>query len=131
MTGLFSRKSKSGVPTVKQKMKDLRKLVKEKKYDDALKVGNQILLKNPSNHDVNFIVGGIYYMRGQYNTAISYFEKSLDIGQYDTEVLILKANAHYNLVQIKESMICCEKIKEIDPKNKSVIELLEKIKDKK
>lgn len=131
MTGLFGKSSKNATPTVGQKLKELRKLVKEKKYDMALKVGNDILLKSPHHQDVTFIVGGIYYMRGQYKSAISFFEKSLDIGQYDTEVLLLKANAHYNLEQIKDSITCCKKIQEIDPKNKSVIELLEKIKNRK
>lgn len=127
MTGLFGRKSKSESPTAKEKLKELRKLVKEKKYDNALQVGRDILLKNPSNHDVNFIVGGIYYMREQHKTAISYFDKSLEIGEYDTDVLLLKANAHFKLQQIKECIQCCEKIKEIDPKNKSVKELLGKV----
>jgi hypothetical protein len=39
----------------------------------------------------------------------------------------LKANSHYKLGQYKKSLISCEKIKEIDPKNKGVSELLAKI----
>lgn len=70
-------------------------------------------------------------MRKQYNTAISYFEKSLEIGEYDTEVLLLKANAHYIQGQTKDAIQCCDKIREIDPKNKAVKELLEKIENRK
>ena len=128
LVGLFSRSPKD--PQKKknvEKLKELRKLVKEKKYDHALRAGTEYLQKVPENNDVLFIVGSIYYMKNKFKTAISYFEKSLAIGTYDTEVLILKANAHYKLGEIKRTKECCEKIKEIDPKNKAVVELLQKI----
>ena len=102
-------------------------MVKEKKYDSALRIGNEILEKNPEENDVLFIVGGIYYMKGKYKTAISYFEKSLTIATYDVEVLILNANAYFRLGNFTQALSCCEKIKEIDPKNKDASELLEKI----
>ncbi|GKS67347.1 hypothetical protein YTPLAS73_08940 [Nitrosarchaeum sp.] len=129
MVGLFSKNPKE--PKEKntlQKRKELRKLVKQKQYDDALKLGLEILQKAPYEQNVLFIIGGIYYMRNQYHTAILYFEKALDIGAYDVEVLTLKANSHYFLGESKKALACCEKIKEIDPKNKAVAELLSKIK---
>jgi len=124
---LFGKKSKNNEPKISQKKKELRKLVKKKQYDEALKMGTEILQKVPEENDVLFIVGGIYYMKNKYNTAISYFQKSLNIGTYDTDVLILKANAHYFLGEHKQAILCCDKIKEIDPKNKAVSELLSKI----
>ena len=128
MVGLFSRAPKD--PQKKknrEKLKELRKLVKDKKYAEAIKIGTEYLKKVPENHDVLFIVGGIYYMKNKHKTAISYFEKALEIGSYDIDVLILKANAHYKLGENKNAIKCCDKIKEIDPKNKTVIELLKKI----
>ena len=128
MVGLFSRDPKD--PQKKknsEKIKELRKLVKDKKYDLALKTGSEYLQKVPENHDVLFIVGGIYYMQKKYKTAINYFEKALEIGSFDTEVLILKANAHYLIGENKRAIQCCERIKEIDPKNKAVSELLDKL----
>ena len=125
--GLFSREKKD--PTKKkaiQLKKDLRKLVKQKKYEDALKIGCKILDKTPHDNDVLFIVGGIYYMQNKFKTAISFFDKALDIGEYDTQVLLLKANAHFKLGDITKSKKCCDKILEIDPKNKGVKELQEK-----
>ena len=124
---LFGKKPKNNEPKISQKKKELRKLVKKKQYDDALKMGTEILQKIPEENDVLFIVGGIYYMKNKYHTAISYFEKALKIGTYDTDVLLLKANAHYFLGQYKQAISCCDKIKEIDPKNKAVTELLSKI----
>ncbi len=125
MVGLFGKNPE--IKQISQKKKELRKLVKQKQYDAALKMGSEILQKIPEENDVLFIVGGIHYMKNQYNTAISYFEKSLEIATFDIEVLILKANSHYYLGEHKQAIQCCTKIKEIDSKNKSVSELLSKI----
>jgi tetratricopeptide (TPR) repeat protein len=115
------------IKQISQKKKELRKLVKQKQYDAALKIGSEILQKIPEENDVLFIVGGICYMKNQYKTAISYFDKSLKIATFDIEVLILKANSHYHLGENKQAIQCCNKIKEIDPKNKAVSELLSQI----
>ena len=125
MVGLFSKNSE--IKKISQKKKELRKLVKQKQYDAALKMGSEILQKIPEENDVLFIVGGIHYMKNQYKTAISYFEKSLEIATFDIEVLLLKANSHYYLDERKQAIQCCNKIREIDPKNKAVSELLSKI----
>ncbi len=128
MTGLFSRVTKD--PQKKknvQKLKEIKKLVKEKKYAEALKLGTDYLRNVPHNHDVLFTVGGIYYLQNKHKTAISYFEKALEIGTYDVDVLLLKAYSHQKLGEDKQAIQCCEKIKEIDPKNKSVSNLLEEL----
>ena len=128
MTGLFSRAPKD--PQKKkntQKLKEIKKLVKEKKYAEALKSGRDYLHKKPHNHDVLFTVGGIYYLQNKHKTAISYFEKALEIGTYDVDVLLLKAYSHQKLGENKRAIQCCEKIREIDPKNKSVSNLLEEL----
>ena len=128
MVGLFGLGSKDPhKKNISKKKKELRKLVKDKKYDSALRIGSEILKKNPDENDVLFILGGIYYMKGKYRTAISYFEKSLKIATHDVEVLILNANSYYRLGNFKQALTCCETIKEIDPKNKDVVELIGKI----
>ncbi|MCV0392631.1 MAG: tetratricopeptide repeat protein [Nitrosopumilus sp.] len=128
MVGLFRREPKD--PQKKKnvaKIKELQKLVKEKKYDEALKSGTEYLAKVPNNHDVLFTVGGICYLKKKYRTAISYFGKALEIGSYDIDVLLLKAYSHQKLNENKLAIQCCDKIKEIDPKNKSVAELLSQL----
>ena len=128
MVGLFGFGSKDpNKKNILTKKKELKKLVKEKKYDSALNIGTEILKKNPDENDVLFIMGGIYYMKGKYRTAISYFEKSLKIATHDVEVLILNANSYFRLGNFKQAKSCCDTIKEIDPKNKDVQELLDKI----
>ena len=128
MVGLFSRAPKD--PYMKkniQKLKEIRKLVKEKKYDEALRSGKEYLQKVPHNHDVLFIMGGIFYVQNKYATAISYLDKALEIATYDVAILLLKAYSHQKLGENKRAIQCCEKIKEIDPKNKSVSELLKQL----
>ena len=127
MTGLFGRAKSPLDKKVKESKKELRKLVKQKQYDNALKVGNEILEKNPHDQDVLFIVGGIYYMENKLKTAISHFDRSLEIAQFDSEVLLVKANAHFRLGELSQAKQSCEKIQEIDSKNKAVKELLDKI----
>ena len=128
MTGLFSRTPKD--PQKKknaQALKEIRKLVKGKKYPEALKSGITYLQRDPDNHDVLFTVGGIYYLKNRYRIAISYFDKVLEIGSYDIDVLLLKAYSHQKLLENKLAVQCCKKIQEIDPKNKAVSALLGKL----
>lgn len=125
MTGLF-HKSIEQKEIIKRK-KELKALVKDKQYDKVIQIGSEILEKRPDDLDVLFIIGSIHYMRGKHKTSISYFNKILDISSYDPETLLLKANALFELGQYSESIKCCNKIQEIDPKNKAVLELLSKI----
>ena len=119
LVGLFGLGSKDPEKkNISKKKKELRKLVKAKKYDSALRIGSEILKKNPQENDILFIMGGIYYMKTKYRTAISYFEKSLEIATHDVEVLILNANSYFRLGNFKQAIGCCNTIKEIDPKNK-------------
>ena len=74
-----------------------------------------------------FTIGGIYYLKNKFRTAISYFDKALDIGSYDIDVLLLKAYSHQKLEENQPAINCCKKIQEIDPKNKSVSDLLDKL----
>jgi len=128
LAGLFGKGSKNkDTKYLRSKKSELKKLVKEKKYPGVLKVGSEILEKNPDDLDVLFVLGGLHYMNGKHSKAISYFDKVLETSTFDPEALLLKANCHFKLEQYKESISCCEKIKEVDPKNKGVVELLEKI----
>lgn len=128
LVGLFSRSPKD--PQQKknvEKLKEFKKLVKDKKYEQAIKSGAEYLHKVPNNHDVLFTMGGIYYLKNKYMTAISYFDRALEIGTYDVDVLLLKAYSHQKLSEKKKAIECCEKIKEVDPKNKSAAELLSEL----
>jgi len=125
LVGLFSRTPKD--PNLKknsEKFKEFKKLAQQKKYAEALKSGTEYIRKVPNNHDALFTMGGIYYLNKKYKTAISYLDKSLEIGEYDVDALLLKAYSHQKLGENKQAIQCCKKIKEVDPKNKPSSELL-------
>ena len=86
-----------------KKSKNSKNLSKKKNMIRPLKSGTEYLQKVPNNHDVLFTMGGIYYMKNKYKTAISYFDKSLEIGSYDVDVLLLKAYSHQKLSEKKRS----------------------------
>ncbi len=107
-----------------QMVKEIRRMVKEKRYGPALKTGIEYLREVPENHDILFIVGGIYYMQKRYTAALPYFERALRIGRYDTEVLALKAQCHRRLGQKSRADECWRDILEVDPKNAEALKML-------
>ena len=128
MVGLFSRTPKD--PNLKEnqkKFKEFKKLLKDKKYEKSLKSGLELLRKVPNHQDSLFMVGSIYYMQQKYKTAISFLDRSLEIGEYDIDALLLKAYSHQKLGENKHIIACCDKIKEVDPKNKPMKHLLEEL----
>jgi len=128
LVGLFSRTPKD--PNLKknsEKFKEFKKLAQQKKYAEALKSGTEYIRKVPNNHDALFTMGGIYYLKKKYKTAISYLDKSLEIGEYDVDALLLKAYSHQKLGENKRAIQCCKKIKEVDPKNKPASKLLSQL----
>ena len=128
LVGLFS-KTPEDIAFKKniEQFKKFKKLVKGKKYPEALKLGLDYLEKVPYNHDALFTIGGIYYLKNKYRTAISFFDRALETGDSDVEVLLMKAYSHQKLQEDKIAIDCCEKIQDLDPKNKSVPNLLSEL----
>ena len=128
LVGLFS-KTPEDIAFKKniEQFKKFKKLVKGKKYPEALKLGLDYLEKVPYNHDAIFTIGGIYYLKNKYRTALSFFDRALETGDSDVEVLLLKAYSHQKLQENQLAIDCCKKIQDLDPKNKSVPNLLSKL----
>ena len=101
----------------------LRKLVKEKKYDDALKYGHEIEKTLEHDPDISFIIGTIYFILGNAEKTILYMDKTLEIGQYDIDALSIKASVFLNQKNKSGARKCCETIRDIDPKNKALKEI--------
>ena len=110
-----------------EQFKKFKKLVKRKKYPEALKLGLDYLEKVPYNHDALFTIGGIYYLKNKHRTAISFFDRALETGDSDVEVLLLKAYSHQKLQENSIAIDCCKKIQDLDPKNKSVFNLISEL----
>ena len=128
LVGLFS-KTPEDIAFKKniEQFKKFKKLVKRKKYPEALKLGLDYLEKVPYNHDAIFTIGGIYYLKNKYRTAISFFDRALETGDSDVEVLLLKAYSHQKLQENSIAIDCCKKIQDLDPKNKSVFNLISEL----
>jgi len=128
LVGLFS-KTPEDIAFKKniEQFKKFKKLVKGKKYPEALKLGLDYLEKVPYNHDALFTIGGIYYLKNKYLAAISFFDRALETGDSDVDVLLLKAYSHQKLQEDEIAIDCCKKIQELDPKNKSVLNLLSEL----
>ena len=105
----------------------LRKFVKEKKYDEALKFGHEIEKSLKHDPDILFIIGTIYFIIGDAQKTISYMNKTLEIGQFDIDALSIKASVFLNQRKKSDVIQCCEKIREIDPKNKALKEIEEEL----
>ena len=128
LVGLFS-KTPEDIAFKKniEQFKKFKKLVKKKKYPEALKLGLDYLEKVPYNHDALFTIGGIYYLKNKHRTAISFFDRALETGDSDVEVLLLKAYSHQKLQETPITIDCCKKIQDLDPKNKSVFNLISEL----
>ena len=118
MTGLFKSNPR----------RHLRKLIKQKKYDEALKYGHDIEKNLEHDPDVAFIIGTVYFMKGDVKNTLSYMNKTLEVGEYDIDALSIKASVYINLKKIDQVKECFEKIKEIYPKNKALKEIEDELK---
>ena len=104
-------------------IRKLRKFVKEKKYDEALKYGHEIEKSLEHDPDIAFIIGSIYFILGKAEKTMFYMNKTLEIGQYDIDALSVKASVFLNQKNKSSARQCCEKIRDIDPKNKALKEI--------
>ena len=117
MTGLFNNPRRR-----------LRKLVKQKKFDEALEYGHGIEKKFEHDPDIAFIIGTIYFIKGNSEKTIEYMDRALEIGEYDLDALAIKASVYINLKNKEKVIQCRNKIIELDPKNKALIEIEEELK---
>jgi len=106
--------------------KELRKFIKEKKYAEALKYSVNLEKdeKYRNDTDIAFIIGTIHFLKGDIEKTLSYMNKVLEIAEYDVDALVLKASILARMKNKKGAMECCDKIKEIDPKNNTMQKIL-------
>ncbi|MEC7712211.1 MAG: hypothetical protein VX415_03460 [Thermoproteota archaeon] len=117
MIGLFNKN---------KPQQKLRKFIKEKKYAEALKYSVNLEKdeKYKNDTDIAFIIGTIHFLKGDIEKTLSYMNKVLEIAEYDIDALVLKASILADMKNKKGAMECCDKIKEIDPKNTTMQKIL-------
>jgi len=104
----------------------LRKFIKEKKYAEALKYSVNLEKdeRYRNDTDIAFIIGTIHFLKGDIEKTLSYMNKVLEIAEYDIDALVLKASILAGMKNKKGVIECCDKIKEIDPKNTTMQKIL-------
>lgn len=105
----------------------LRKLVKEGEYKEAIQFGKSLEKKDPNDSDLLFIMGSIFYILKDPNPALHYFNRVLEINEYDQETLLLKANVNIFLKEFEAARECCNKVLEVDFENMEAKNILERI----
>ena len=117
MIGLFNKN---------KPQQKLRKFIKEKKYAEALKYSVNLEKdeKYRNDTDIAFIIGTIHFLKGDIEKTLSYMNKVLEIAEYDIDALVLKASILAGMKNKKGVIECCNKIKEIDPKNTTMQKIL-------
>ena len=117
MVGLFNKN---------KPQQKLRKFIKGKKYAEALKYSVNLEKdeKYRNDTDIAFIIGTIHFLKGDIQKTLSYMNKVLEIAEYDVDALVLKASILADMKNKKGAMECCDKIKEIDPKNTTMQKIL-------
>ena len=128
MTGLFNNPRRHLRTLIKQARKEKDPIERGKKYDEALEYGHGIEKKLDHDPDIAFIIGTIYYIKGDSQKTLEYMNNVLEIGMFDLDALAIKASVYLNLKNREKVIECCNKIKELDPKNKSLIEIEEELK---
>ena len=128
MTGLFNNPRRHLRTLIKQARKEKDPVEREKKYNEALEYGHGIENKLEHDPDIAFIIGTIYYSNGDSQKTLEYMDKTLEIGIFDLDALAIKASVYLNLKNKDKVIECCDKIKELDPKNKSLLEIEDELK---
>lgn len=105
----------------------LRKLVQNGDYLEAIEFGKNLEKKHSDDADLLFMIASIYYLNGDAQNTLSYLDKTLALNQNDTEALLMKANLHLYLKDKEQAVDCCEKLRKIDPQNKEIDEILDKL----
>jgi tetratricopeptide (TPR) repeat protein len=128
LTGLFNNPRRHLRTLIKQARKEKDSAKRNKKYDEALEYGHGIEKKLEHDPDIAFIIGTIYYIKGDSEKTLEYMDKTLEIGIFDLDALAIKASVYLNLKNKDKVIECCNKIKELDPKNKSLLEIEDELK---
>jgi len=128
LTGLFNNPRRHLRTLIKQARKEKDPVERGKKYDEALEYGHGLEKKFEHDPDIAFIIGTIYYIKGDSQKTIQYMNDVLDIGEFDLDALAIKASVYINLKNREKVIQCCDKMRELDPKNKTLLEIEEELK---
>jgi tetratricopeptide (TPR) repeat protein len=82
----------------------------------------KILEVDPMNTKANYYLGLIYYNRQQYDIALKYFEKVVNLYPFDYDSVIMYAWTNYMMLNLREAKVLFQKALLIKPNDTSALE---------
>jgi len=82
----------------------------------------RILSVDPMNTKANYWLGVIYYNREQFDIALKYFEKVINLYPFDYDCTIMHAWTNYKLGNLREAKVLFQKALLISPGDTSALE---------
>ncbi len=107
--------------TLRSKLISAQKLLKEKKYTEALKISNNLIKAHKSVPLVHMLRGDVMTGLEKYQEAIESYSKCLDIHDLKLPTLIKIAANYRNLGSLNEAIGIYEEAFEISPKNAGIL----------
>lgn len=98
------------------------------KWNEVIKLYNEILEVNPNNSIALYRLGLVYYGRKDYNKANSLLKKVVDLYPFGYDGLLLLAWTSYFLGNISQARVLFDKVNLYNPGDKSALEGLSLIK---
>ncbi len=89
------------------------------KWDEIIGLYNKILQVDPQNTYANYRLGLIYYDQKNFEKALPYVEKVVNLYPFDYESLLLLAWVKLNLQQMREARILFQKVLLYSPDDES------------
>ena len=93
------------------------RLLKENKYEDAIRYFKEVLKLNSKNEMAQGRIGEILHALGQYEEAISSFDKILKANPTNAAAWIKEGEIFSNFERYDDAIKCFDKALEINPKN--------------
>lgn len=97
-------------------------------WDLVKKQYNDILIIDSQNTFANYRLGSIYYGSGQYEKALLYFEKVVNLYPFDYDGLLMYGWAHLQLGKYREAEVLFKQALLNNPQGQSALEGLEALK---
>ena len=110
--------------------RNLRKLIKEGEFEEAIALGNSMEEKYQYDPDFIIIMASIFYILQDPKKTLQYIDRVLEINEYDTDALGLKLRVYQHFKENDKVIECCKKILEVNSDAFEVRDILNELEGK-